>query len=281
MKKNNTVKPTGLKGNQVLDRMRELMGTPINESRTNSVVELTKKGPDGKIYGIVRENHEYYIKTVKSDKDSGLVAEDFQYIGGLQNKKQEAYPTYAKAIKKLNLKFLSLNESFGGPRVNVFEDDNLQEAAAFGFGFVEEEVVEEMENNDGKGTKTDKETSGDNLDGDFDENPKASSTNTGRHKAGEQGHEEHIIGEDVELTEDEKAIDSMVTGESLDPVGKEDSDMDNDGDSDETDDYLINRRMKIAKAIDIEESEDKMEKLIESLSDEEAQALVEALKKKV
>lgn len=281
MKKNIIVKPTGLKGNEQMDRIKELMGTTINEERKNSVIELTKIGPDGRVYGIVRENHDYYIKT--TDKKSNLIAEDFNYIGGLQNKKQEAYPTYAKALKQLNLKFLSLNESFGGPRVNVFQDDNLQENAIAGgsWGFVEEDIIDEVENNDGKGVKTDKETSGDNLDGDFDGKPSNSSTNTGRHKAGEHGHEEHIIGEDVELTEDEMAIDSMITGESLDRVGSEDSDIDNDGDSDESDDYLKNKRMKIGKAISMDENEEKLAKLVESLSEAEATALLNALKKKV
>ena len=37
--------------------------------------------------------------------------------------------------------------------------------------------------------------------------------------------------------------------ERLDPVGKEDGDIDNDGDKDETDKYLANRRKAIAKAI--------------------------------
>lgn len=37
--------------------------------------------------------------------------------------------------------------------------------------------------------------------------------------------------------------------EKMDPVGKEDDDVDNDGDSDETDDYLKNRREKVSKAI--------------------------------
>ena len=37
--------------------------------------------------------------------------------------------------------------------------------------------------------------------------------------------------------------------EALDPVGKEDDDIDNDGDSDDTDDYLKNRRDAIAKAM--------------------------------
>lgn len=38
-------------------------------------------------------------------------------------------------------------------------------------------------------------------------------------------------------------------GKKLDPVGKEDKDIDNDGDSDKTDDYLLNRRKARSKAI--------------------------------
>ena len=38
-------------------------------------------------------------------------------------------------------------------------------------------------------------------------------------------------------------------GEALDPVGKEDGDIDNDGDKDATDKYLMNRRKAISKAI--------------------------------
>ena len=78
-----------LQGKKAVNRMLELMGKqPINENVKPSVVELTKIGPDGNVYGIVRENHEYFIK-VTNKKDS-LVTEDFQYIGGLQNKKSEA-----------------------------------------------------------------------------------------------------------------------------------------------------------------------------------------------
>ena len=119
------VRPTGLKGNEKLNRMRELMGsTSLNEDVKNSVVELTKLGPDGKVYGIVREGHNYFIKV--TNKQSNVVTEDFNYIGGLMNKTSEAYPTYAKAIKQLNLKFMSLNEAYGKQgNFNVFEDDNL------------------------------------------------------------------------------------------------------------------------------------------------------------
>ena len=45
---------------------------------------------------------------------------------------------------------------------------------------------------------------------------------------------------------------SLITpiNEKLDPVGKEDDDIDNDGDVDKTDKYLLNRRKAIKKAVD-------------------------------
>ena len=49
---------------------------------------------------------------------------------------------------------------------------------------------------------------------------------------------------------DEKALASGLTKEKLDPVGKEDDDIDNDGDVDKTDKYLANRRKAVSKAID-------------------------------
>ena len=121
----NKINPTGLKGYEVTDRMKELMGLkPIVENKHTSVVELTKLGPDGKVYGIVRENHEYYIKTAENKKD--LVVEDFNYMGGLKNKKEFAYPSYAKATKHLNLKFNSLYESYGiEGKIDILKNDNL------------------------------------------------------------------------------------------------------------------------------------------------------------
>ena len=126
MENENKITPVGLKGREINERMIQLMGIkPINENNSKSVVELTKIGPDGIAYAIVRENHEYYIKT--STKKSNLITEDFGYIGGLQNKKSEVYPSYAKAIKHLNLKFNSLSESLDkGHNINVFENDKFQ-----------------------------------------------------------------------------------------------------------------------------------------------------------
>ena len=137
MKKDIRVNPIGLKGNQINDRMKELMDIkPINENvnRSNSVVELTKIGPDGNAYAIIRENHSYYIKT--TDKKDILVKEDFKYIGGIMNR--VAYNSYEKAIKHLNLKFNSLAESLdSGHNINVFENDNLLAENGFAGGFAD------------------------------------------------------------------------------------------------------------------------------------------------
>ncbi len=125
MKKRNIIRPNTLKGKDKLNRIRELMrGTSINENVNIYVVKLTKMGPDGKVYGIVRKNKEYYIKV--TDKTKNILAEDFQYMGGLMNKKSKSFPSYAKAIKNLNLKFMSLKESIGeSGQVNIFKNDNL------------------------------------------------------------------------------------------------------------------------------------------------------------
>lgn len=61
--------------------------------------------------------------------------------------------------------------------------------------------------------------------------------------------------------------------ESLDPVGKEDGDINNDGKKDKTDKYLMNRRKKIGKAIAATEAVDKR--------DEAAMKKFQELQKKV
>ena len=141
MRKN--VNPKSLKGRDQLDRVRELMGKmqPLNENTSLSELELIKKGPNNVIYGIVRENHKYFIKT--TNKTYGkIVAEDFNYIGGLQNKFSEAYNSYAAATKQLNLKFDMLNESLGiNTHTNILESDGVR--AGFGFVVEEAEIAEE------------------------------------------------------------------------------------------------------------------------------------------
>ena len=194
-----------LQGKEAINRMLELMGkAPINEGSKNSVVELTKVGPDGKVYGIVRENHEYYIKIANGNDN--LVVESFDYIGGLSNKKNEAYPSYSKALKQLNLKFMSLNESIGKfGQVNVFLNDNLinehhpykadqKLSATKGMGDGEEYIVDE------KGTElTYKAKEGKAEDG-FGDN------------VAEKDVEKEF--EKVKLSENEMAIDEMLVDEA-------------------------------------------------------------------
>jgi hypothetical protein len=140
------VNPKTLKGQDKVNRMLDLMGkmNTLNESKSFSELELIKKGPNGIVYGIVRENHDYFIKT--SNKPYGkFLSEDFQYVGGLQNKSTEKYHSYAEALKHLNIKFDMLNESYGVENnTNIFESDGNAIAGGTGYGFVlekEEEII--------------------------------------------------------------------------------------------------------------------------------------------
>jgi len=277
---NSNIRPTGRKGRENLDRMRELMKlTPIKEGVDRSTEVVTKLGPDGKAYAIIKENNQYYIKV--SEKTSGLVMEDFKYIGGLMNKKSQAYNSYSEAGKQLNMKFINLAESAEDKVFNILRNDNL---------------LKESTDINGGDAKEDKKTSGDNLASgskvgveDFEKD------NADGTKDGDTGkHAEKYVMEDVELTEEEKYIDEM-----LDPVGKEDEDVDNDGDSDKSDDYIKNKRDAIGKAMKNENisiskamgmmdriidestgSSEKIDAILESLSDTERLKLADRLKKK-
>lgn len=206
-KKRLNIRPVGLKGREVKNRMLELMEnmTPIKENVDRSVVEITKKGPDGNVYAIVRENKDYYIKIAEM-KDN-LVKEDFEYVGGLANKKDYAYPSYAKALKHLNLKFHSLNEALGlVSEANIFQDDKLIEHhgmsyKSYGFvdnqEYVEDKKGEELEMDAEEGSEED--GFGSNVTG----------------KKGEKKAENDWEKADVKLTESEKIIENMLTGEEI------------------------------------------------------------------
>ncbi len=143
----NFVNPKKIKGQDKLDRIKDLMGkmNTLNESTSTSEIENVKKGANGVIYGIIRENQNYFIKT--TEKTSGnIMAEDFNYIGGLQNKNLERYKSYAEAMKHLNLKFDMLNESFGvKENNNLFESDVIEVKEANASGVVVKEDPEIIE----------------------------------------------------------------------------------------------------------------------------------------
>ena len=146
--------PKTLKGQDKINRITDLMSrmTTLNESTSLSEIDFIKKGPNGIVYGIIRENHNYFIKT--TEKTSGtLVSEDFEYSGGIKNKYDERYHSYAEALKHLNMKFDMLNESYGiETGTNLFESDGVPTGNASGMasgvagmGFVMEEDDEEGE----------------------------------------------------------------------------------------------------------------------------------------
>lgn len=109
--------------NEQIARMKHLAGfdeVKENKSTPKSVssVEYHQKGPDGNTYGIIREGHKYYIKSAPA-KDGEVLAEDYDYIGGINNKKAYEYTTYTVAAKQFGLKMMSLNEAYSGNRVST------------------------------------------------------------------------------------------------------------------------------------------------------------------
>ena len=108
-----------------LDRMKGLMnyGLQTENKTPYASVEFSKKGADGKLYGIVREGSKYYIKSCPSSK-KGLVKEDYEYIGGFMNRKDNEFTSYANALKHFDLKMASLKEANAPDKKIVIESWN-------------------------------------------------------------------------------------------------------------------------------------------------------------
>jgi len=164
--------------NKDLKRMIDLMGIrkPINEQTSNSAVELQKKSPNGKVYGIVRENRKYFIK----ESTDGV---NYEYIGGLGNKTKNQYQSYEEAVKRLNIMFEDFNRTYGVQENNdILSSDIITEkkfvlkskkkkstpapAEKESFGETEETETEEGgEDFDfGGGEETDTEEGGEDFD---------------------------------------------------------------------------------------------------------------------
>ena len=115
---------------QETSRMLELMKYGINENTSKSSaprVEYSVKAADGLTYGIVNEGTKFYIK-VAPKKDTQIVNEDFDYIGGERNKKQNEYKSYSLASKNLELKLMQINESHKANKV-IIETSKKEPAA--------------------------------------------------------------------------------------------------------------------------------------------------------
>jgi hypothetical protein len=112
-----------------LEQMQHLMNYGLNESNNTTsskgIVEYSQKGADGKTYGIIREGTKYFVK-VAPKKDTQVLAEDYEYIGGFLNRK--AHDSYTKASNALNLELIHVNESCGSKQP-VKSQFNINESA--------------------------------------------------------------------------------------------------------------------------------------------------------
>ena len=108
-----------------ISRMKSMMTYGITtEGKNNQYksVEYQREGADGKMYGIVREGTKFYIKV--SDKKNNVIKEDFDYIGGFRNRKDNEYTSYANALKHFDLKMIGLNETAKNAKHIVIESWN-------------------------------------------------------------------------------------------------------------------------------------------------------------
>lgn len=97
----------------------------VNESST---VEYHEKGADGKTYGIIREGAKYYVKVAPA-KDTEVLAEDYDYIGGISAKKENEFLSYASASKNLGMRMKSLTEAYEREkRVQESKNENANQA---------------------------------------------------------------------------------------------------------------------------------------------------------
>ena len=115
-----------------ISRMKSMMTYGLTtEGKDNQYksVEYQREGADGKTYGIVREGTKFYIKV--SDKKKNVLKEDFDYIGGFRNRKDNEYTSYANALKHFDMKMIGLNEASKNKKIVIesWNPDRKEELA--------------------------------------------------------------------------------------------------------------------------------------------------------
>jgi hypothetical protein len=114
-------------------RLKQLGGvTSTNNpapSLSNSTLIEYSRANDGIALAIVKENHNYFIKTSNS-KNEKLAVEDFAYINGVENKFKYQYNSLAEAEKNKNFFLKTLNESSSKKfkTISVNEGENVSKA---------------------------------------------------------------------------------------------------------------------------------------------------------
>jgi len=108
--------------------MQHLINFGVNENSSKvskPIVEFKRKAANGKTYGIIRESTKYYIMEAPQ-KDTEVLAEDFDYIGGINNKKENEYSSYTKASNALDLKIMSINETVNKDKRVIVETPKVK-----------------------------------------------------------------------------------------------------------------------------------------------------------
>ena len=100
---------------QFYKRLATLSGiAPVNESKnetnTKTLIEF-ERANNGTVYGIVKENHHYFIKKALVTEGDVSVT-DFTYIDGIENKGEYQYNSLAEAEKQRNFYLRGINEAW-------------------------------------------------------------------------------------------------------------------------------------------------------------------------
>lgn len=95
---------------QRLQELAEVKKPLIKETRNLGTLIDYKKAADGNTYGIVKEQHHYYIKKAGSKQNPNV--SDFAYIGGLENIKEYQYDKLSEADKQRSMILHNINEAF-------------------------------------------------------------------------------------------------------------------------------------------------------------------------
>lgn len=132
-----------------LANINETVESKKNVGGLGTLVDY-KRGADNVAYGIVKENHQYFIK--KSNKQKEPLVEDFAYIGGLENIHEYRYNKLSEADKNRNMLLATINEALGHKN-NVISENNSKKSV------ISEEKTRKEKNIPGK--KQDMDNDGD------------------------------------------------------------------------------------------------------------------------
>lgn len=101
------------KGKNLIERMNDLMKygntakPKVQEGRNWGSLEYSIEAPNGKTYGILRDQTKFYIKESKINNPT---IQDFDFIGGVINGSKTHYKNYSHALNYLNLMIAEMNQ---------------------------------------------------------------------------------------------------------------------------------------------------------------------------